>query len=470
MDNMVGWLLAGLICFSLQGLATADTDPYCFSDDHDPYNLFATKTAYEVVRDKRLKIGVVPDCTPVMIWGLFRHGTRYPHEDEIKQQMGLSTLRDTILRNSPQDMDMCNEDIDLLKDWSYNVNMSEADLLTESGVTELQLLAKRLRSNFPDVLNAHYTEERFKIRYTSKERTKQSAEAFTTELFGGPIGLSENFIDDDLLEPNHNCSVWKTSTQSEGLKRETEKFRNSKMMNSLIHKVGSRMGFKYNLTGKTMHDIYDMCRFDKAWNFKTHSPWCSPFEKHHLKVMEYDEDLDYYYRSGYGNPFTAKLGCPLIRDMIETLNSRTQVNTTEESTGPSAVFNFAHSLTLRAALIKLGIAKDNYPITADTFSTSEKRQWRTAFLTPFAGNLLAVLYKCADQQYRVMFFLNEQYVEYERCKVGLCDWSYIYSTFKSEIDPSRCNRDFCETSGSSLVVPTIMLMGLVLLNMFTRFY
>lgn len=36
--------------------------------------------------------------------------------------------------------------------------------------------------------------------------------------------------------------------------------------------------------------------------------------------MEYDEDLDYYYRSGYGNPFTAKLGCPLIKDMIETLN------------------------------------------------------------------------------------------------------------------------------------------------------
>lgn len=68
-----------------------------------------------------------------------------------------------------------------------------------------------------------------------------------------------------------------------------------------------------------------------------------------------------------------------------------------------------------------------------------------------------------------MFFLNEQYVEYERCKVGLCDWSYIYSTFKSEIDSSRCNRDFCETSGSSTVVPTIVILGLALLKTI-RFY
>lgn len=50
------------------------------------------------------------------------------------------------------------------------------------------------------------------------------------------------------FQPNHNCSVWKTSTQSEGLKRETEKFRNSNLMKSLIYSVSKRLGFRYNLT------------------------------------------------------------------------------------------------------------------------------------------------------------------------------------------------------------------------------
>ena len=38
------------------------------------------------------------------------------------------------------------------------------------------------------------------IRFTNKIRTKQSAEAFTSELFGHPIDFQDSFVDENLLE------------------------------------------------------------------------------------------------------------------------------------------------------------------------------------------------------------------------------------------------------------------------------
>lgn len=35
-----------------------------------------------------------------------------------------------------------------------------------------------------------------------------------------------------------------------------------------------------------------------------------------LQLMEYREDLEYYYRSGYGNEINVKLGCPTVKDLI----------------------------------------------------------------------------------------------------------------------------------------------------------
>lgn len=33
-----------------------------------------------------------------------------------------------------------------------------------------------------------------------------------------------------------------------------------------------------------MDEMYDMCRYDKAWNIKNISPWCAVFSKEELKV------------------------------------------------------------------------------------------------------------------------------------------------------------------------------------------
>ena len=63
--------------------------------------------------------------------------------------------------------------------------------------------------------------------------------------------------------------------------------------------------------------MYDMCRFDKAWHVNRISPWCSVFNREELEILEYREDLKYYYYSGPGRRINQKLGCPPLRDMFE---------------------------------------------------------------------------------------------------------------------------------------------------------
>jgi len=33
-----------------------------------------------------------------------------------------------------------------------------------------------------------------------------------------------------------------------------------------------------------LDEMYDMCRFDKAWNIRSISPWCAVFSKEELQV------------------------------------------------------------------------------------------------------------------------------------------------------------------------------------------
>lgn len=63
--------------------------------------------------------------------------------------------------------------------------------------------------------------------------------------------------------------------------------------------------------------MYDMCRFEKAWYINRASTWCAAFTKDHLRVMEYKQDLKYYYKTGYGSTMNQKLGCFTMRDMLQ---------------------------------------------------------------------------------------------------------------------------------------------------------
>ena len=67
----------------------------------------------------------------------------------------------------------------------------------------------------------------------------------------------------------------------------------------------------------SVNDIYEMCKFDKAWKVENISPWCAAFSKDELRVLEYLEDLNYYYFSGPGCDINTKIGCPMIKELFK---------------------------------------------------------------------------------------------------------------------------------------------------------
>lgn len=66
-----------------------------------------------------------------------------------------------------------------------------------------------------------------------------------------------------------------------------------------------------------VHTMYMTCAFETAWNKRRRSPWCSPFTLDDFKVMEYAEDLKYFWVDGYGHELTYKQACPAFNDMME---------------------------------------------------------------------------------------------------------------------------------------------------------
>lgn len=57
------------------------------------------------------------------------------------------------------------------------------------------------------------------------------------------------------------------------------------------------------------------------------------------------------------------------------------------------VYHFANSNALLHLLVAMGADKDNNMLTAENHFTQNRRRWRTAEISPFAGNLVAVLYE-----------------------------------------------------------------------------
>lgn len=50
------------------------------------------------------------------------------------------------------------------------------------------------------------------------------------------------------------------------------------------------------------------------------------FTQNQVKILEYLEDLKYYYKTGYGLDINTKIGCPPIKDMIEKFTKKIDTN------------------------------------------------------------------------------------------------------------------------------------------------
>lgn len=446
----------------------AQQEETCYADDKNPYIYYDAKTAYELVHGKK-QIPPVPSCTPVQVWLVTRHGTRYPKASDITRLKKLNELRNEIINNHEQRKsgELCNKDLQNLKAWSFNWTEEEGYNLAPQGYEDLFLLAERVKADFPEALNLPYSEDRFKFRHTDTERTQESCKAFIKGMFGNVsanVYVPPPIPNDPMLHQYNNCSTWEEAKVT--LEKEMHLFDESSLMKDLMYNVSRRLGFLNNLPKENVTSIYDMCRFSKALNLTGVSPWCAALTAKELQILEYSRDLYYYYTTGYGSDINMKLGCPLVRDMIERFSKL------EETTQgqPSGIFYFTHEKQISMLSSRLGFNRDLKPPTHDNYNEMEKRKFRSSFILPFASNIMAVFYKCiSGEENQIMFYQNEKVVNYEECNVGLCSWKYIKAKFADIVKPENCNTDFCtinknEATRFHQVYWLITLIILVLFN------
>ncbi|KYN12703.1 Multiple inositol polyphosphate phosphatase 1 [Trachymyrmex cornetzi] len=445
MSALLVLLVASFLASPSVHVLARDVD-FCFADEDDPYLYMATKTAYHFVHGGKTRFQTLPNCRPVQIWMLATHGTRCPTVQEIDKIVSLTELKEQILQNHEERKEghMCNRDLDNLRRWRPDEYLlpQRAEILTPQGVEDMKLLARRLQSNFPELLQPNFhniTAANYKFRATE---ARNSMSSFMEGLFGTTTVLpEESSLNDTFLTAYKTCGVWKNEENEGSFENmERSRFDTGLEFQNLLRNVSRRIGFLYNISVDRIDAMYDACRYQKAWSVTELSPWCAVFSKEELRILEYREDLDYYYKAGYGRDINTRLGCPLLHDMMRHFWN---VARDEMSGEPAGIFYFSDIISLQNLLTTMGINEDQARLTAYNYKEMARRQWRTSIISSFAANLIAVFYKCHDVNNRnkVIFYLGEKPVRYDGCQVGLCDWDFLKSKF-GEL-ASNCKLDVC---------------------------
>ena len=60
--------------------------------------------------------------------------------------------------------------------------------------------------------------------------------------------------------------------------------------------------------------LYETCSFE--YQVYGDSPWCAIFTEDDLRILEYGEDIEYYWVDGYGDKINYEQTCDLLKDIV----------------------------------------------------------------------------------------------------------------------------------------------------------
>lgn len=180
-------------------------------------------------------------------------------------------------------MPLCEEDWKWFKSWKWNHSISEsqANYLVPQGYKELRAIAHNFKVYFPKLFANSYDKKRFRFRHTDTERTRSSFIAFFDQLFGNQAHQQINAVSpmnqpDHLLKAYALCKLW--TDQKKQLKNsnaEITKFEFSKRFIQIVADIDSRLGFNGTMEPKRVKEIFNLCRYEQAWEPNKASIWCS---------------------------------------------------------------------------------------------------------------------------------------------------------------------------------------------------
>jgi len=398
----------------------------------------STKTGYtQLVSMLSSPVEVkVSNCTAMHLWTVVRHGTRYPSKQAIKlMQEDLGHMHVRIMEAVKDGRSsLCNEDVEEMKKWKVEVREDQAKLLHPEGEREMVLLGERWLNRLGDLL-VNYEEDLYRLRSTNTQRAQQSGQSFATGLWTRLVSRSLKWeqVDqehDPLIRFYKLCGKWKSEVKRnpDSLK-ERNLFEKSQVMKDLMLNMTTFLGLSTSpLTISDLDIMYVMCNFDLAWQPSKNSPWCNMFPRQGLQLMEYREDLEYFWVDGPGYPVTAQQACVLAKDMMDTFR-----NISMGMVATKGSFYFTHSGTILKLLTFLKVGLDGSTLRSDNVMEMEDRGWRTSILGPFGANVAFVLQKCeteSDQlEWRIGLWVNEILTLIPGCEEVWCKMEDFLEAF-----------------------------------------
>lgn len=100
---------------------------------------------------------------------------------------------------------------------------------------------------------------------------------------------------------------------------ERVKFETSSIYVEMIRKLEGRLGLEKPLTPEQVEIMYLTCAFESAWDPSNPSPWCNLFDEYDFQILEYRQDIEYYWIDGYGYKLTYQIACPTIEDIVQKI-------------------------------------------------------------------------------------------------------------------------------------------------------
>lgn len=373
-------------------ITSGQHDPnYCYVTDpiRPQLSRYSERTAYDTIRggfDARAS-----SCTPSKFWFYTRHAARLPGVNDIGRMQNIRTQVNNIInaRNAGRG-NLCQPDFNLINTWQFdpNITVEIEQHLVVAGWNEMKNIAKRYQRIFPSLLPTLYNRNQITFRNTDRQRTQATVRAFADGIYGS---FEQIFVEpvpnpDPLLRPHDGCRLY-DDVSDNTVQRSA--WQNGNEFQTMMTQVNDKLGLTggQRLSARQTRTLWDICNFEQLWDMSTPAPFCGVFSPHNNLMLEYFEDLDFYYNAGFGGPrrLFENMNCPLMQDLLDFLeNDRGQETTRVYST---------HSTAFTLFLVTLGVFGDDPTLTATNFNIQANRQFRTSMITPMATNIAAIRYE-----------------------------------------------------------------------------
>lgn len=392
-------LLIVFLAFSSSYAGVSMHNPYyCYSQDpiQPQVEIFGSLSAYETHRGLNIDTSA-SNCNPSRFWMISRHGTRLPSTTELTNILnhGVTVHKDIIRNYEAGKTSLCAADFELIRNWHFdpNITMSNEQFLTVSGWNEMQGIAQRFQKAFPQLLPSNYSVRDYFFRSTSTQRAIAGLRAFADGLFGFNGHEQVNFEPisdpDYLLRPYYNCPLFIDATL---VTIERDEFVEGPEYQQMLTQVSAKLGFHgaQQLRAAEVEALANICRFEQIWDLDSPSPICSAFSIANHQVLEYYDDVYYYFRYGYGykkyRTLFENMNCELMQDMLMYLQSNNPAD------HKARIFN-AHQQNTQLMFVMLGVFEDEAPLNRHNFAQQTSRLWKTGKTTPKASNLAVIRYE-----------------------------------------------------------------------------